>query len=384
MKKFLTFAAVLMLAACSSDEIFVDEAPNASSKGLVPIAVNTYLQGQTKAVLVTDADRLRENGFILLASYNTGEEGSQPTVLINQFIEYNAQSKDWWLWNDDDTDGFFYWPKKQNNVPPTVQFGAILNTRPVIESNNLDWNDPTFTRTDGLIHIPRHQDTLNIALYDNNDEIIEEGFADIVAAHAEATSESNNGVVNLDFNHILAQVTIAATYPNGSKVQERQWSYRLNSIVLTGNVYSNYNVLTGRWQTTGETMSFEHYFAITSPNQNIVYSATGETTNLNWGYDRSDQMNEILVIPGSYKLTVNYNIYECPDAEDYYYDDQGNSHYNASKSYTVSTPDNAPVTLVAGKRNVINIKLPDTDKMEMGVSVGLSDWVDGGNQDPSF
>lgn len=382
MKKFLSLAAVLMLASCSSDEIFVDEAPLASSKGQVPIAVNTYLQGQTKAILTTDAARLQENGFLLLASYNTGAEGSQPTVLINQFIEYDAQSKDWWLWNDDDTDGIFYWPKKQNNVPPTVQFGAILYTPPVVMSNEL--REDKFKNTNGLIHISPYRDTLNIAIYDDNKEIIEEGFADIVAAHAEATSESNNGVVNLDFNHILAQVTIAATYPNGSKVQERQWSYRLNSIVLTGNVYSNYNVLSGSWETTGETMGFNHNFAITSPNQNIVYSATGETTNLNWGYDRSDQMNEILVIPGSYKLTVNYNIYECPDAEDYYYDDEGHAHYNASKSYSVSTPDDAPVTLVAGKRNVINIKLPDTDKMEMGVSVGLSDWVDGGNQDPSF
>lgn len=382
MKKFLSLAAVLMLAACSSDEIFVDEAPHASSKGQVPIAVNTYLQGQTKAILTTDAARLQENGFLLLASYNTGAVGSQPTVLINQFIEYDAQSKDWWLWNDDDQDGFFYWPKKQNNVPPTVQFGAILYTPPVVMSNEL--REEKFKNTNGLIHISPYRDTLNIAIYDDNNEIIEEGFADIVAAHAEATSESNNGVVNLDFNHILAQVTIAATYPNGSKVQERQWSYRLNSIVLTGNVYSNYDVLKGSWQTTGETMEFYHNFAITSPNQNIVYSATGETTNLNWGYDRSDQMNEILVIPGSYKLTVNYNIYECPDAEDYYYDDEGYAHYNASKSYSVSTPDDAPVTLVAGKRNVINIKLPDTDKMEMGVSVGLSNWVDGGNQDPSF
>lgn len=382
MKKFLSLAAVLMLAACSSDEIFVDEAPHASSKGQVPIAVNTYLQGQTKAILTTDAARLQENGFLLLASYNTGAVGSQPTVLINQFIEYDAQSKDWWLWNDDDQDGFFYWPKKQNNVLPTVQFGAILYTPPVVMSNEL--REEKFKNTNGLIHISPYRDTLNIAIYDDNKEIIEEGFADIVAAHAEATSESNNGVVNLDFNHILAQATIAITYPNGSKVQEHQWSYRLNSIVLTGNVYSNYDVLKGSWQTTGETMEFYHNFAITSPNQNIVYSATGETTNLNWGYDRSDQMNEILVIPGSYKLTVNYNIYECPDAEDYYYDDEGYAHYNASKSYSVSTPDDAPVTLVAGKRNVINIKLPDTDKMEMGVSVGLSNWVDGGNQDPSF
>lgn len=373
MKKFLTFAAVLMLAACSSDEIFVDEAPHASSKGQVPIAVNTYLQGQTKAILTADAAKLQENGFMLLASYTTG---GQPTVLINQQVEYSGNTKDWILYNANDRDGFFYWPRKQNNVLPSVQFGAVIYNPVLRTETNFGIGDYPVLNQTGVISVPfQNEDLIQEEVRDNDNS----AYPDIIAAHTEATSETNNGVVNLDFNHILAQVCIAATYPDASsKVYQRQWSYIINSIKLEGSVKGNYNVLTGTWETGTELQTYSHDFRMTSYNHSIMFSDAGKTISLS-STDRTnapdDKTNDILAIPGDYKLSVNFTICENADSNEY---------SSPTKNYTVSTPDDAPVTLVAGKRNIINIKLPDTDKMDMGISVGLSDWVDGGNQEPVF
>lgn len=386
MKKFLTFAAVLMLAACSSDEIFVDEAPNASSKGQVPIAVNTYLQGQTRTVGYTYYDELpgksnietalTSTGFLLLAQYQTPGEtpDAQPqeTELLNQKIIYN----DGWILKV--ADDFVYWPKNQDGSFPKVTFGAITSFVVDVdnENNSIKLEDrysPKVLPSDGKITIPTEEK------FDK--EKNHQYYPDIVAAHIEADPNTKDGTVELGFKHILSQVSYLAEFPKGGKSESFKWSYKIKSITLTGKVTNEYDVLSGKWkeynQDTDRPISYTLKFEGSSQAViTLLKMAANDNKPIEFG---NGEFDVFFAIPGQYDMTLEYDIRHNEFGNDYDYEEKRDLPYD---SYTVSTT--TPITFEAGKKNVVNIKLPDTDKMDMGISVGLSDWVDGGNQEPVF
>lgn len=300
-------SAALVLSSCSNE---IDEVSNLNSEtGKKEIKVATYTPGMTRAYsdafsTVSEAikDSLEKNGFCLYASYGEtsktnlfGEEGTT--------VSYSSDDKTWIIAKK------AYWPESES-----VDFRAVY---PV---------DPDDTQIQQL-----NSDML---------PIFPDGLTDIMVASATTTlDKSNEGTVNLDFNHILAQVAFAVKYDSEDEAGN---NFKLNSLTLELPNSGNYDFA-------------KNEVSIGEETQVVSFLASG-----------------ISVFSESTNITATKMVIPCSNATltiKYEYDLTSTGATCSEKTKVFEN-----ISLVAGSKNTFNIILSSSEK-EIMVSASINGWA---------
>lgn len=149
-----------------------------------------------------------------------------------------------------------------------------------------------------------------------------EPLTDVVVA--KVASATYRQVVPLTFNHIYAKIGYCNVIPPSG------FSVSGLSVRMTPDTGGRYYVCDGTWDyTTSSTLT--------------LATTTGNTTSL-----------ENLIVPGTYSLSVNYTL--------------------TKDSYTESFNKSLSLTFEAGKKNNIEITLPEGDLSNPGGGVVIDPW----------
>jgi len=168
--KFLTLAAVgaLLLAACTTKDDLLNEAPQQLAEEDMPIGFDTYLsnnsKGQTRAAYTVgtsaglyNADNLTESGFGIFAYLHETEAANNsftgtPNFMYDQKVEYNTTNKVWTY------SPLKYWPNMTANDNRTgngatmskTQYVSFFAYAPYIPTATAD-NSDYLNSADGIV-----------------------------------------------------------------------------------------------------------------------------------------------------------------------------------------------------------------------------------------
>ncbi len=195
MKKyyFMAASAALVLSSCSNE---IDQVSNLENSGKKEIKVSTYTPGMTRTADTGATDEeLAEYGFTLQATYPVEIEGKQEdeTLVYAHFAQLDGEA--WAPATYDAEQGGFvandavemFWPE---NLNTEVSFYAMYN------------------ETMDDVEISEGKTNVNLSQYTYDYDTLCRPQVDYMAAKTMTSySKSNEGSVELDFNHILAKVT---------------------------------------------------------------------------------------------------------------------------------------------------------------------------------
>ena len=123
---------------------------------------------------------------------------------------------------------------------------------------------------------------------------VADGATDLMYAPSEANIKgkaSGNGPVNFTFSHLLSKVKF--TVVNKSKAAE-EYSFKVNGITITGNSKGDVTLASKTWDNLS-----------TSESYNVAEIVVNKDTD-NAGQECAQ---ELLLIPGSYSIAFNVDIY---------------------------------------------------------------------------
>ena len=312
-KLFFLAAAAVAMASCSNTE---DLTPANVAATPTPVKFSTYLS--TRAVTETDLAAVQTTGFYVYAT--NGDK-----VLMNNVpVIYDSNESKWNI-NDNLS---YYWPADDT----TVDFCAVCNPA-----------SPAGSTDDGPFG---EGGTLTVTCNGDNQN-------DIVAAFAAGQSvKSNNGYVNLTFQHLLSQLTIAL------KAESDDYSYEITKICARG---------------CGDDAdcTFSANGILLSPNSTTLGSLIDYPT----GYATTDGMTSddgenvdaetYLFLPGSAYIYIYYKVYN-------------ENNVLVDDFSTEGTCKQVEINLSQGKRT--NLEITIGYNAPVRFTADLDSWVDDENQ----
>lgn len=338
----LTASAVLVLSSCSNNEII--EKKDVKNGEATKMSISAYVPGMTRGYTFEDApeadmDSLKEHGFFLLTSINLGDDDYLQGHM--RFDNNNSVDGVWTL--QDVSEEYVYWPSDPNE---DVNFYAAYS------STGMTAEDIVESADDGMI--------LNVSTADGKEDYM-------AADTALSLSKTPTGVVDLTFEHILAQVVVRIV---GT---DENYEYHVGGVQLKAPKSSQYKFSTNSFLIDEEedpkTFDLDD-IGITAlgtefdvdntglPKYNTVPSVDDEETNY----------GEVLVVPGACSLS-------------FYYETTVGS--NTGKLVSVGNNDGdkkIEFTALKGYRNIVTVRIDPITKA-MTFSVSLVGWQDNASQD---
>ncbi|MBP5717081.1 MAG: fimbrillin family protein [Bacteroidales bacterium] len=228
MKKYFILAAsaVAVLSSCSNEEISeVSVVPETSKKA---IEISAYTPGLTRfdAVeaalrnLAAGSDINPEGaGFYLTAKYTADAKYETLMDGVHFYADTLESSQGKCTIDENEDEKMFYWPGQ------TVDFYAYH-----AGVHNTEGNEPCVLSVDAA------DDAKLIINIQNNDDDQPEVENDIMVAYKQAS----DGVVALDFKHVMAQVKIIVNYDSVYQAVNRA-TFSLENLSLEAPLGSEYN-----------------------------------------------------------------------------------------------------------------------------------------------
>lgn len=161
---------------------------------------------------------------------------------------------------------------------------------------------------------------------------------DLLAAKCSLSKPSNSSVVNLQFDHILAQI--------GMKVSGLVPSvkYKVKKVVFETPKTGTYSFDDGSWTRNAQILYLDFYNA----SSNFV-----ETTSTSEGVIEG----HVALIPGETKVTIDYDVYDA----------NGLVLLSSFKKQAL-------IDLVMGKNTTVTAYLPFDNATEMSFAVTIKNW----------
>lgn len=267
-------------------------------------------------------------------TFAVSQESDTRLNYINNTIELGS----FYLWSQ--VDGNIYLKDQFNN---NYNIFSAVNLRPEqlvwpgIDKTTVDFyaiNKPSYGSS--ISSISNH----SIAI--NNDDVLN---SDLLFAYTQTTKTPTDGVVNLKFNHAMAELGILL---KGDYSLNPDLLYEVKKIVIQGKMSRIYHFDTNSWSDDpGSDVKSYNYYQFTP-----IPTTADEGYQLFSGDDYKELINASsgsngdtfeFLIPGDYTISVTYNCLKRGNPSD--------SKYNEEKTCNV--------TLQQAEKHRVKLTLPD-------------------------